>query len=63
MPDPHDFGLLFEAPDLPSQVAVLRQLVRQAAEGNAAAVQLLLALLPSMDGLLADVLTALGQRN
>jgi hypothetical protein len=58
-----DFALLFEAPDLPSKVAVLRQLVRRAADSDATALQLLLTLLPAVDALLADVQAALGQRN
>jgi hypothetical protein len=64
MPDePPDFGTLFEAGDLPSQVAVLRQLVRQAAEGDPASLQLLVSLLPAVDTLLAGVQVALSQRN
>src|SRR5262245_489147 len=60
MPAGRDFGSIFEAPDLASQVAVLRQLVRGVADGYPAALQLLVALLPAVDGLLADVQVALG---
>jgi hypothetical protein len=61
--DPPDFGALFEAGDLPSQVAVLPQLVRRAAEGDPTFLQLLLSLLPAVGGLLVDVQAALVTRN
>jgi hypothetical protein len=60
---PPDFGALCDARDLPSRVAVLRQLLRWAAGKDPAAVQLLLEMLPEVDHLLADVQRTLGERN
>jgi hypothetical protein len=54
---------LFVADDLASRVAVLRQLVRRAADRDTAALTVLLEMLPAVDELLTDVQTALGQRN
>jgi hypothetical protein len=54
---------LFEADDLSSRVAILRALVKSAAENDTAALTLLLPRLPAVDVLLADVQAALGQRN
>jgi hypothetical protein len=62
--NPADYwSALFEADDLASRVAVLRALVKSAADKDPSALQLLLALLPSVDTLLADVQAALGSRN
>jgi hypothetical protein len=63
MPDPPDFAALFDAHDLPSRVAVLRQLLRWAADKNLAAIQLLLEMLSAIDVLLADVQAPLASRN
>ena len=60
---PPDFGAPFDARDLPSRVAVLRQLLRWAAGKDPAAVQLLLEMLPEVDHLLADVQAALASRH
>jgi hypothetical protein len=54
---------LFEANDLTTRLAILRALVRGAADKDAAALTLLLEMLPAVDALLADVQAALGQRN
>jgi hypothetical protein len=61
MLEPPDLGTLFEAPDLQSQVAVLRRLVRRAAGSDPAALQLLVAMLPAVDTLLADVQAVLAR--
>ena len=63
MPGPSDFGALFSVRDLPSRVAVLRQLLRWAAGKDPAAVRLLLEMLPEIDVLLSDVQGALTERN
>jgi hypothetical protein len=63
MPDPPDFAALFDVHDLPSRVAVLRQLLRWAAGKDPAALQLLLEMLPAIDVLLSDVQGALTERN
>jgi hypothetical protein len=66
MPDenPGDYwSAVFEADDLPSRLAVLRALVRSASDGEPAALQLLLSMLPVVDALLADVQAALVGRN
>jgi hypothetical protein len=62
--DPDDLWAgIFEADDLSSRVAVLRQLVRRAVDNDPAALTLLLSMLPAVDVLLADVQAALGRRN
>jgi hypothetical protein len=61
--EPPDFGPLFNAHDLPSRVAVLRQLLGWAAGKDPAAIKLLLEMLPAIDVLLADVQGALTERN
>jgi hypothetical protein len=63
MAEPADCGALFDARDLPCRVAVLRQLPRWAAGKDPAALQLLLEMLPAIDGLLADVQAARASRN
>jgi hypothetical protein len=63
MPNPYDFGGLFEADELVTQVAILRRLVHDAAEKDPAALQLLLSVLPGVESLLADVQSALASRN
>jgi hypothetical protein len=44
-------------------VAVLRQLVRRAADSDPSSLQLLLGMLPAVDALLADVQAALASKN
>jgi hypothetical protein len=62
--DPGDYwSTLFEADDLASRVAILRAMVKSAAEKDPSALTLLLGMLPAVDALLADVQAALGQRN
>jgi hypothetical protein len=62
--DPADYwSPLFEPDDLATRVAILRALVRSAAEKDPSALQLLLGMLPAVDTLLADVQASLGQRN
>jgi hypothetical protein len=62
--DPPDYwSTLFEADDLGARLAVLRNLVKSAAEKDPSALQLLLGMLPAVDALLADIQAALGQRN
>jgi hypothetical protein len=53
----------FRADDVGARLAILRNLVRAAAERDPRAVQLLLEMLPTIDRLLADIQAALGQRN
>jgi hypothetical protein len=53
----------FEADDLSSRLAILRALVKSAAQKDPSALHLLLGMLPAVDALLADVQAALGQRN
>jgi hypothetical protein len=60
---PDYFDTLFEADSLSGRVALLRGLVKAAAEKDPAAVQLLLGMLPAIDALLADVQSALASRN
>jgi hypothetical protein len=48
---------------LTSLLAILRALVKSAAEKDPSALQLLLRMLPAVDALLADVQAALGRRN
>jgi hypothetical protein len=62
-PPADDWSAVFEADNLSSRVAVLRQLVRRAADRDTAALQLLLGMLPAVDALLADVQGALTPRN
>jgi hypothetical protein len=61
--DPGDYwDALFEVDSLAGRVAILRALVKSAADKDPSALQLLLGMLPAVDALLADVQAALGQR-
>jgi hypothetical protein len=63
-PSPGDYwSAVFEADDLSSRVAILRALVRGAADKDPAALTLLLSMLPAVDVLLGDVEAALARRN
>jgi hypothetical protein len=62
--DPADYwDTLFEADDLCSRVAILRNLARAAAGKDPVALQLLVEMLPAVEVLLADVQAALGRKN
>jgi hypothetical protein len=62
--DPADYwATVFEADDLSTRGAILRALVRSAADRDPSALQMLLGMLPAVDALLADVQAALAQRN